>query len=420
MGVTCQPVVLIFGRLYPVSMQPHEKGWLLRHRQWLKRGYRSVATLIHGVFPSPKLRKLLLPKPGHRGIFKIPCLILKRLWQLERRLFSRPIVPADGDMLMLLDASWGLKLLPVVIAARQNGARVGAVVYDLFPLTHPHLFRQTQVHQFQRAFEERAVHCDSFVAISETVCRSLEQHVSKTTPSRKWKPGQFRSFRLGATLDEAKPAGAVREELQSAFAAPARSTYLSVGTVEPRKNHPFLLDAFEQAWQADVDVRLCIAGRVGWKCDETVQRIRTHSRFGRNLFWFDDLSDTELRYCYQHARALVYPSLDEGFGLPLVEALYHRRLVLASDIPIHREVCGEFAMYFDLQFPASLTDRIQRLERGESCGVVRDPVEFQVLDWQESCREFLTACLTTAGADCGSEREVKRTVPPQGNVRSVA
>ena len=73
-----------------------------------------------------------------------------------------------------------------------------------------------------------------------------------------------------------------------------------------------------------------------------------------SLFMFNDLSDAELAYCYQHAKALIFPSHAEGFGLPIVEALQHGLHTLVSDIPIHREAGRDFCTYFDPQSPAAL------------------------------------------------------------------
>ena len=149
--------------------------------------------------------------------------------------------------------------------------------------------------------------------------------------------------------------GEVREAVQRAFRRPnGQPPYLTVGTIEPRKNHVLLLDALDQVWQQYPDTSLCIVGRIGWLCEELVSRIVRHPQYNRSLFMFNDLSDAELEYCYQHARGLIFPSHAEGFGLPVVEALQHGLHVLVSDIPIHREVGREFCTYFDHQSPDAL------------------------------------------------------------------
>src|SRR5262249_40144708 len=133
----------------------------------------------------------------------------------------------------------------------------------------------------------------------------------------------------------------VRAELIGAFERPpVRKTYLMVGTVEPRKNHAHVLSAFEQLWSAGADVNLAIVGKYSWNSTEFKERLRRHPCFGNRLFWFEDVRDGELEYCYRHAAALITASYAEGFNLPIVEALRAGCPVLASDIPVHREVGG--------------------------------------------------------------------------------
>lgn len=131
----------------------------------------------------------------------------------------------------------------------------------------------------------------------------------------------------------------------------AGSVYLAVGTIEPRKNHEYLLDAFELAWGAGSEARLCIIGRIDWKREALLKRICEHAEFGRRLFMFNEISDSGLQYAYGHAKALVFSSHDEGFGLPLVEAMQRGLPVMGSDIPVFHEIGGDYMAYFALQQP---------------------------------------------------------------------
>ena len=105
---------------------------------------------------------------------------------------------------------------------------------------------------------------------------------------------------------------------------------------------------------------------------------------------FNNLSDTELDYCYKNSKALVNPSLVEGFGLPLVEALHKGLPVLASDIPVFREVGEDFCTYFDLDSPNSLADIIIKIEKENKMPEVRKPQTYELTTWEESCRDLLT------------------------------
>ncbi len=77
-----------------------------------------------------------------------------------------------------------------------------------------------------------------------------------------------------------------------------------------------------------------------------------------NLIYTDYIADSELRSLYAHAEALIFPSLYEGFGIPVVEAMAESTVVIASDIPVIREVCADSALYFDPHSINSLKQQI--------------------------------------------------------------
>ena len=122
---------------------------------------------------------------------------------------------------------------------------------------------------------------------------------------------------LGADLVGARAAGA--QELPDGL-ADARYV-LVVGTVEPRKNHAVLLDAFEQLARTDPDLHLVVVGRAGWNNDEVVARLRQHPLRGHRLHWFEGAGDELLGELYRAATVVAVPSITEGFGLPVIEAL---------------------------------------------------------------------------------------------------
>ncbi len=125
---------------------------------------------------------------------------------------------------------------------------------------------------------------------------------------------------------------------------------LCVGTPEPRKNLPALLDAFGRVRRAGRRVRLALVGADGWG-EVTMGTTEGVVAFGR-------VDDTELRDLYAHSEALVLPSLWEGFGLPVGEALAAGARVACSDLPALREMAGEDATYFDPTDPEAIADGI--------------------------------------------------------------
>jgi alpha-1,2-rhamnosyltransferase len=161
-----------------------------------------------------------------------------------------------------------------------------------------------------------------------------------------------------------------------------------VGTIEVRKNHQYLLDAFDLVWQQCPDAVLCIIGKIGWLSEHVIDRIKNHPLYKKNLFMFNNVSDFELDYYYKHSKALIWPSLAEGFGLPIIEALNQGLPVLASDISINRETGKDFCTYFDIHDPASLAKMIINIEKTGKMPQVRNNKEYKLITWEDSCREL--------------------------------
>jgi glycosyltransferase involved in cell wall biosynthesis len=102
---------------------------------------------------------------------------------------------------------------------------------------------------------------------------------------------------------------------------PSRRRFSVIGTVEPRKNHCAVLDAFERIWADGVDVELAFAGKLGWLSTEETQRVSTLRQTEPRFQWFDSLGDDEMAEVITDSRATIYPAFSEGYGLPPVESL---------------------------------------------------------------------------------------------------
>ena len=396
-GVKCQLVILKRGRFLAVDKikdRPSLRAYIVA---FLKDIYRKFRPILQSIPFFDKIERFLFPAPGRLGLTTVINLFLDILL-LPAMLavhFQKRIIPRQGDLLLMLDSSWIYPIWPAVKQAKGNGSIVGLVVYDLVPITHSQFCVPELVERFQVWFDQAMDNADFFIAISQTTRDEVKRYMEANRPSAKRSNDKFESFRLGSVIDNVIRNGEVREDLKKIFESGDKpNPYLTVGTIEPRKNHKYLMDAFDEVWKECPNARLCIVGRLGWFYNEFLRRIRSHPRYKKCLFMFNDLSDTELDYCYRHAKALVYPSHTEGFGLPLVEALYKRLPVLASDIPIFREVGKDFCAYFDISRPASLAKMIMDIEKEGKMPEVRKPEQYQLPDWKDSCRELLTKAIS--------------------------
>ena len=139
----------------------------------------------------------------------------------------------------------------------------------------------------------------------------------------------------------------------------SRPSFLMVGTLEPRKGHLDVLDAFESLWLGGTDINLILVGKKGWMVDSLVDRLSTHPEFRHRLFWLEGISDEYLNQIYGSSACLIAASYGEGFGLPLIEAAQHHLPIIARDIPVFREAAGDHAYYFASQHASDLALDIQ-------------------------------------------------------------
>ncbi len=134
-----------------------------------------------------------------------------------------------------------------------------------------------------------------------------------------------------------------------------RPTFVMLGTIEGRKNHLFILQIWLRLIEAygDEAPRLLIIGQRGWECQAVFDLLDRNHGLRRAVTEINHCTDAELAAHLQGARALLFPSLVEGFGLPLVEALNAGTPVIASDLAVFREVGGDVPDYLDpLDMPA--------------------------------------------------------------------
>jgi glycosyltransferase involved in cell wall biosynthesis len=257
-------------------------------------------------------------------------------------------------------------------------------VYDLLPVRMPHRFPQGTADMHARWLACIGRHADGLLCISRSVADDVRQWLDEHPPARNGELA-IGYFHPGNDPAATRPSTGLPADAETWLARwRATPAFLMVGTIEPRKGHAFVLDAFERLWAQGAEVTLVIVGREGWMSDDLVVRLRTHPQLEKRLFWLERASDEYLERIYDVARALVAASEGEGFGLPLVEAARRGLPVIARDIPVFREVSSSFARYFDGDDVDSLVEALrQAASTGRACSTP-DAVAPAVLSWRET------------------------------------
>lgn len=294
-----------------------------------------------------------------------------------------------GDIFLGLDLQHHVVVSqqPALQQMRQWGVTVKFVVYDLLPILLPRVF-MPGMPELHDAWIRAVVQSDGAICISRAVADELSSWVEANMPERHGKLA-IDWFHLGADVESSLPSKGLPVDSDTVLGAiRARVSFLMVGTVEPRKGHAQVLEAFEQLWRAGHETNLVIVGKQGWLVEDLVERLRMHPERGRRLFWVEGASDEFLEKVYDASTCLIAASYGEGFGLPLIEGAQHGLPMIARDIPVFREVAGEHAYYFQgasAEDLAAAVDDWTRLYR-EGRHPVSD--EMPWLTWKESAHQL--------------------------------
>lgn len=305
----------------------------------------------------------------------------------ERLAYPSRIEFVRGDVLLMLDSSWARysEFYPVFDRAHLANVPVITAVYDLLPITlPPGNFVDGGREWFEGWFRSAVQSSDGLLCISRAVANEVIAYVEKHCPEKKTLKVGY--WHLGSNLDEITSEKSRSDRINAAQRKPY---LLTVGTIEPRKSHALILDTMELLWAQGVELSLCVAGKEGWMVGEVMERMRTHPELGKRLFLFEKPSDNEIAALYQEASGLIFLSVGEGFGLPLVEAAHFGIPIICSDIPVFREIAGEFATYLKLGTAQDIIEAILNWLNLRTSGILPDTRNMPRLTWEESAEQML-------------------------------
>ncbi len=307
--------------------------------------------------------------------------------ELDHLVIDSVIEFQPGDLLLMLDSSWVRyrEFFPVFERARASHVPIYTAVYDLLPLTlPPGNIVEGGKEWFKGWISDAAKESDGLVCISRSVALELASHLD-TLDELRVRP-KIGYWHLGSDfvtpIEMEKPNSAI---IQTA----SKSFLFMIGTIEPRKSHAHALAAMERLWEQGHELCLCIAGKEGWMVGELMVNLRNHPLAGNKLFLFESPSDIDINYLYSHAKGLLFLSKGEGFGLPLVEAANHGLPIVCSDIPVFREIAGQYATYVNLDEATLLASELMSWWRKLNAGELPDTRMMPRLTWAESSKDLM-------------------------------
>lgn len=244
--------------------------------------------------------------------------------------------PRAGDTFLGLSHMGLQKDGPVRRMARDTGIRPVFLLHDIIPISHPEYAVPTAELKHHDRVETMLTHGHLLIANSDDTRRAAADYARR----RGLRMPEAVVAHLGLEPVWYDPMPPVKAE---------RPYFLCVGTIEPRKNHLLLLNVWRRLVQrhGDAAPTLVVVGRRGWENEQVVDMLERSRDIQGHIVECADVPDAALRTLMAGARALLFPSFVEGYGLPLAEAMVSGLPVIASDIAVFRELAGAGPDYLD-------------------------------------------------------------------------
>ena len=224
------------------------------------------------------------------------------------------------------------------LAPRLARTPVVATIHDAIPLAHPQWANPRLRTIKNWLLRQCAQTADAVITISHAAVEEVVEHYRIPRARIRVVPLGVHERWFRPRDETVVSAALARHSLQPGY-------ILHVGTLQPRKNLDALISAYEALPPRIRENRqLVLVGKYGWGADALVARLDSLKR-KRRVVWLDYVDEQDLHAIYCGAGMFVYPSLAEGFGLPVVEALAVGLPVIASDLPALREVAREHARF---------------------------------------------------------------------------
>ncbi len=417
--------------------------WHVRNVSGIQRvqcGY--IANLLRTKDAAVRIR-FCVQAPGHSTYADLPSADMRYLmqemhssripdfkdWQAYigrlRAVDTKPAAAFErGDILLVMGAPW---IYPeyfraIAEAKSRHGVRYFQISYDMIPSFLPEHCDANLVVGFNAAVAGILRYADHVFAISNYSVGDFVKFAHRcgvAVPPLSVIP-------MGGTIDYNETAGE-RETLLSR--ADDRSLdgffrrhrlgefVLCVGTLESRKNHAYLYQVWKRLTEANGanTPKLVLVGRLGWHIELFQRFLRTSNSLNGRIVHITEVSDRELQELYRRALFTVFPSLYEGWGLPVGESLDYGKLPVASGVTSMPEVGLDWALYIDpfniddgfRQINELVNDRakLQQLEQ-------RIVGEYEPLSWHAAAQQFLQQLTTLAEVPVQHMEESPTAVGP--------
>ncbi len=337
----------------PPSIRRPIAAALRSQRQALQETVLAAHAVARAMFPrrlSPAAAVIAVPPPTDEA--KQPETSPPKVELVTQvAVVAAPVRPPEpssgivaGDVLLTAGAAWIFPRYAARVAAlRRRGVRFTLLVHDIIPLRRPEWCHPGHTHTFREWLEVTLPQCDALLTVSKASASEITSYAGASGLDLPHVPVVIPmggGFQPPASLTLA----------ETSHLPPSGSYVMFVSTIEARKNQAFLVRVWRQLLDEmprEKVPTLVFVGHIGGMVDDMFQELRNSGFMAGAVQLIQDPSDAELVMLYRGCRFTLFPSLYEGWGLPVAESMAFGKPCLASDATSIPEVGGSLARYFD-------------------------------------------------------------------------
>jgi glycosyltransferase involved in cell wall biosynthesis len=264
-------------------------------------------------------------------------------------------------------------------------------VMDISYIYFPQLFNKKDLHQLSNWTAYSVKNAKKILTISKS---------SKNDIIKEYK---IASATVEVTYPGIKDAGTLKPNIYGMNQIKAKYNLsdkyvLFVGTLQPRKNITKLIEAFSTIKGND-DLQLVIVGKRGWMFEDILSAPRKFSIENKVKF-LENINNEELKVLYKHALCFVLPSLYEGFGLPVLEAMQEGCPVITSNVSSMPEAGGDACLYVDPNSSSDIAEKIEMLINNEKLRqelIIKGRVQVAKFNWEKTARRTISVLEEVGG-----------------------
>ncbi|HOX10706.1 MAG TPA: glycosyltransferase family 1 protein [Candidatus Moranbacteria bacterium] len=278
--------------------------------------------------------------------------------------------------------------LPIL---HRKNLKVVVTIHDLAFKIFPDYFTKKDLLKLNKLSDMAIKKADKIIAISQ----STKNDILKFYPEISEEKITIIHHGFDAEIFQKKYSAEESDKLLKNYQLSTKNYLLYVGAIQPRKNLEVLIEAFAKikresaSWRTDL--KLVIAGAPAWKAEATLKKIAA-SPFGKDIIITGSLEFEKVAIFYQNAKIFVYPSLYEGFGIPILESMASGTPVICAKNSSLIEVGGEAALYFKTEDFNGLADCINKIIENEALEkelIQKSFEHIKKFSWEKCAQETL-------------------------------